>query len=238
MVLRILMANFASMKRKQYRDWQRKFNDDKWVQAQCVKLVLEMAGVKSDKLERLQKVLKGDFTITASNGDAFTSIELEKELIEVVAKRRKQVKKLEKNVCKAIEGELYDKYKDELRRIETAYKAHKRSDTNMKPIAQSSIWRLYIRIVFHLLRDDMKMEGATPTAFEEQFCNKGKTISSESLSESKNENEYTKVKNRCLPCDKGLKKETGNLNDVAKKLKEDLKTLILKTRAEVDSLKQ
>lgn len=232
------MDNFASMKRKQYRDWQRKFNDDKWVQAQCVKLVLEMAGVKSDKLERLQKVLKGDFTITASNGDAFTSIELEKELIEVVAKSRKQVKKLEKNVCKAIEGELYDKYKDELRRIETAYKAHERSDTNMKPIAQSSIWRLYIRIVFHQLRDVMKMKSAKPTAFEEQFCNKGKTISSESLSESKNENEYTKVKKRCLPCNEGFEKETGNLYDVAKRLHADLKKLIENTQSEINSLKQ
>ena len=224
------------MKRKQYRDWQRKYNDDKWVQNQCVELVLEMAGVKSDKLERLQKVLKGDFTITASNGDVFTSIELEKELIEVVAKRRKQVKKLEKNVCKAIEGELYDKYKDELTEIEKAYRTHKRSDTNKVTIAESSIWRLYIRIVFHLLKDDLKEEGATPTAFEKQFHSKGKTISSESLSEENDD--YTELKQRCLPCDKGLKKETGNLNDVAKRLEEDLKKLIEKTRAEIDSLKQ
>ena len=224
------------MKRKQYLDWQRKLNDDKWVQGQCVKLVLEMAGVKSDKLERLKEVLKGDFKITASSGEVFTSKDLEKELIEVVAKRRKQAKMLKKKVCKAIDGELYDKYKDELTEIEKAYRTHKRSDTNKVTIAESSIWRLYIRIVFHLLKDDLKEEGATPTAFEKQFHSKGKTISSESLKEDNYD--YTEVKQRCLPCDKGLKKETGNLNDVAKKLKEDLKTLILKTRAEVDSLKQ
>lgn len=226
------------MKRIQYLDWQRKLNDDKWVQDQCVKLVLEMAGVKSDKLERLQEVLKGDFKITASSGEVFTSKDLEKDLIEVVAKRRKQAKMLEKKVCKAIDGELYDKYKDELTKIETAYRAHERSDTNKKTIAPSSIWRLYIRIVFHMLKDVIKMEGATPTAFEKQFRSIGKTISSESLSESNKENDYTKVKKRCLPCAKGLEKETGNLNDVAKRLEEDLKKLIEKTHAEIDSLKQ
>ena len=80
------------------------------------------------------------------------------------------------------------------------------------------------------------MEGATPTAFEKQFHSKGKTISSESLKEENDD--YTEVKQRCLPCDKGLKKETGNLNDVAKRLEEDLKKLIEKTRAKIDSLKQ
>lgn len=224
------------MKRLQYREWLRKLNDDKWVADQCVELVLEMAGVKSDKLERLQEVLKGDYTITGSSGEVFKRIELEKELIQVIAKRYEKLKRLKEEVRDAIMGDLYDQYMDELTKIETAYRAHERSDTNKKTIAPSSIWRLYIRIVFHLLKDVIKMEGATPTAFEGQFRSKGKTISSESLREQNKD--YAEVKKRCLPCDKDLKKETGNLNDVAKRLEEDLKKLIEKTHAEIDSLKQ
>lgn len=190
---------------------------------QCISLILEMVGVDTKTLGDLQNVLKGDFEIHGPNGVVFKSRDLRDKCILVKAEKCKQRKRLEDKIKNDVET-FYRRNKDELEYVEVARKYKERTGGNYteenrknrhRVVAQdfpksSTLYILFLRIAFYILREKLKIEGASPAAFEEQFNVDRATMS--------NGKKYEEVKRRC--------QEGGDLKAFADKFMHELECII------------
>lgn len=186
-----------------------------WLLNQCVGQILEIVGVDTKTLGDLQNVLKGgNFEVHGPNGEIFKSSDLRDKCILVKAERCKQKKRLEQDIVDAINS-LDSEYREEIKNIETTRKYNNRSITRREKVCKSdipgvrSLRILFLRIVYYLLTERLKMDGASAEAFADQL-----NVSAETMNDLK---KYNDVKERC---------QSGDLKELADELEQELRDAV------------
>lgn len=187
-----------------------------WLLNQCVGQILEIVGVDTKTLGDLQNVLKGgNFEVHGPNGEIFKSSDLRDKCILVKAERCKQKKRLEQDIVDAINS-LDSEYREEITKVETTRKYYKRSITGREKVCKcdipgvKSLRILFLRIVYYLLTERLKMDGASAEAFAEQLG----PVTADTMNDM---NKYNEVKERCL---------SGNLKELADELERELRDAV------------
>lgn len=186
-----------------------------WLLNQCVGQILEIVGVDTKTLGDLQNVLKGgNFEVHGPNGEVFKSSDLRDKCILVKAERCKQKKRLEQDIVDAINS-LDSEYREEITKVETTRKYNNRSITGREKVCKcdipgvKSLRILFLRIVYYLLTERLKMDGASAEAFADQL-----NVSAETMNDLK---KYNDVKERCL---------SGDLKELADELERELRDAV------------
>ena len=187
-----------------------------WLLNQCVGQILEIVGVDTKALGDLQNVLKGgNFEVHGPNGEIFKSSDLRDKCILVKAERCKQKNRLEQDIVDAINS-LDSEYREEIKNIETTRKYNNRSITRREKVCKSdipgvrSLRILFLRIVYYLLTERLKMDGASAEAFAEQLA----PVTADTMNDM---NKYNEVKERCL---------SGDLKELADELERELRDAV------------
>lgn len=187
-----------------------------WLLNQCVGQILEIVGVDTKTLGDLQNVLKGgNFEVHGPNGEVFKSSDLRDKCILVKAERCKQKKRLEQDIVDAINS-LDSEYREEITKVETTRKYYKRSITGREKVCKcdipgvKSLRILFLRIVYYLLTERLKMDGASAEAFAEQLG----PVTADTMNDM---NKYNEVKERCL---------SGDLKELADELERELRDAV------------